>query len=475
MTMMLSEKHISAIHKILTAGEIIEPSSPEYGSQKMVWSGQKDRHPRLVLKPRSLPALQKTVKYLCESDLDFAVRSGGAGSSSASDIVLTMSAFNGFHFDRNTEVATVGAGQTWGDIDRKIEESAPGYAGVGVRVPFIGVGGSLSFCVSWISNNFGMGSDPQNLLDARIVLPDGRELWASEDPGLLWALRGGGGNFGVITEAKIKVHPFTSNICCFTIRFPDYALPAVSEAVSAFSKRPSEPKVAMHVFLMDLEQRTLRDEAPKACLELLIYDAHGKEHAQSEEGFKWALDIDGAMVGPMSSVTLRQMNESQAKLRSYMGMNGCLSTAITDNIDRGILIRGKKWWEQVIATNPFLGANTYMILEVMQEAVFASSGGRGATAWPHDSRGHILQLCVGSAAENGFSEELALDLLRKAPAEILPCHRPGDYIPLFIHEFHDLSQIFGQNYERLREIKTKYDPHGRLNKGFFIPPFKTCQ
>jgi hypothetical protein len=127
--MMLSEKHISAIHKILTAGEIIEPSSPEYGSQKMVWSGQKDRHPRLVLKPRSLPALQKTVKYLCESDLDFAVRSGGAGSSSASDIVLTMSAFNGFHFDRNTEVATVGAGQTWGDIDRKIEESAPGYAG----------------------------------------------------------------------------------------------------------------------------------------------------------------------------------------------------------------------------------------------------------------------------------------------------------------------------------------------------------
>lgn len=135
---------------------------------------------------------------------------------------------------------------------------------------------------------------------------------------------------------------------------------------------------------MDLEQRTLRGEAPKPCLELLIYDAYGKEHAQSEDGFKWALDIDGAMVGPISSVTLRQMNESQgknnfqckrvvakgepaAKLRSYMGMNGCLSTAITDNIDRGVLIRGKKWWEQVIATNPFLGANTYMILEVMQE------------------------------------------------------------------------------------------------------------
>jgi FAD/FMN-containing dehydrogenase len=213
--MTLSEKHIFAIHKILTAGEIIEPASPEYDLQTRVWSGQKNRHPQLVLKPRSLPALQKIIKYLCESDLDFAVRSGGAGSSSASDIVLNISAFNGFRFDKNTEVATVGAGQIWGDIDRKIEESAPGYAGplltprncyslisnkggsgVGVRVPFVGVGGSLSFCVSWISNSFGMGSDPHNLLDARIVLPDGRELWASEDPDLLWALRGGGGNFG---------------------------------------------------------------------------------------------------------------------------------------------------------------------------------------------------------------------------------------------------------------------------------------
>jgi FAD/FMN-containing dehydrogenase len=92
---------------------------------------------------------------------------------------------------------------------------------------------------------------------------------------------------------------------------------------------------------------------------------------------------------------------------------------------------------------------------------------------------------VGSGCPN----ELAMDLLKTAPAEIIPSHRAGDYLPNFIMEFHDLSQvgclavshlevvcffdnsqIFGDNYERLRQIKTKYDPAGRLNKGFFIPP-----
>jgi hypothetical protein len=68
---------------------------------------------------------------------------------------------------------------------------------VGARCPFVGVGGSiLSGGISWVSHEFGLSSDPQNLLDAHVVLENGSSIWASEDPDLLWALRGGGGNFG---------------------------------------------------------------------------------------------------------------------------------------------------------------------------------------------------------------------------------------------------------------------------------------
>lgn len=69
------------------------------------------------------------------------------------------------------------------------------------RTPFVGVGGSiLTGGVSWASQEFGLASDPQNLLDAHIVMTTGRSLWASEEPDLLWALRGGGGNFGGMSE-----------------------------------------------------------------------------------------------------------------------------------------------------------------------------------------------------------------------------------------------------------------------------------
>lgn len=216
--MVLSQVHMSALRAILSPGEILDVSSPEYLLHTETWSAQKNRHPAWVLRPSTLLALQNTVQYLCQEDeIDFAVRSGGIGSSSASDIVLSMAAFDGFEFDPNSETVIVGVGQTWGDVDRKIEESAPGYAGlfslitlpifcetdvtrqifevVGARTPYVGVGGSILCDISWLSSEFGLGSDPRNLLDAQVVLTDGCTLWASTEPDLLWALRGGGGNF----------------------------------------------------------------------------------------------------------------------------------------------------------------------------------------------------------------------------------------------------------------------------------------
>ena len=78
-----------------------------------------------------------------------------------------------------------------------MEEHAPGYQCVGARCTWVGVSGSaLVGGLSWLSHEFGMISDPQNLLDMQVVLRDGKVVWASEEPELMWALRGGGGNFG---------------------------------------------------------------------------------------------------------------------------------------------------------------------------------------------------------------------------------------------------------------------------------------
>ena len=198
MRMPLTTEYIRELKAILPEDDVLEPNSPAFAAHSLPWSLSYDQSPRLVVRPSTEPLLRDTVRYLCESnELDFAVRSRGLGSSSATDVVLSLRAFTDFEFDPARETVDVGAGLNWGDVDVKLAELAPGYLLVGSRCPYVGVGGStLAGGLSWLSHEFGLGSDPQNLLDARIILCDGHARWASEDPDLLWALRGGGGNFG---------------------------------------------------------------------------------------------------------------------------------------------------------------------------------------------------------------------------------------------------------------------------------------
>jgi cysteine desulfurase len=128
--MVLTESHRAALDKILSVDEIIDVSHPDYLSNTETWSAQKNCKPGRVLRPRTLSSLQDTVKYLCDTkEINFAVRSGGVGSSSAPDVVLSMVAFDEFAADVATDSVVVGAGQTWGDVDRKLEGALPGYAG----------------------------------------------------------------------------------------------------------------------------------------------------------------------------------------------------------------------------------------------------------------------------------------------------------------------------------------------------------
>ena len=115
---------------LLSASDIIEPSSSSYRTESLPWAAQKDLHPRLVVRPTTLESLSITLTYLSQTTLDFAIRSQGFGSSSAKDVLISMTAFDGFEFDRENEVLTVGAGQTWEDYYKKMEKVAPDYAGV---------------------------------------------------------------------------------------------------------------------------------------------------------------------------------------------------------------------------------------------------------------------------------------------------------------------------------------------------------
>ena len=193
----MAAEQLDELRALVSTSEIIERDAPGYKESSAPWSTWADQKPTLVVQPTSIDSMSKVVKLLYDSDLDFAIRNTGTGSVSAKDVILSTHGFKSFDFDEQMEILTIGSGFSWGEVDNLMEKNAPGWQVVGARCSWVGVAGSsLVGGLSWLSHEYGMISDPQNLLDLQIVLRHGRAVWASEEQELLWALRGGGGNFG---------------------------------------------------------------------------------------------------------------------------------------------------------------------------------------------------------------------------------------------------------------------------------------
>lgn len=308
-----STSQIEQILSQLSPEEIVAPDSPDYVTQSVTWAVQANKHPKVVVVPKTVKSLSGIISQANKTSLDIAVRCTGIGNASTADILVSLSEFKSFSFNSKNETITFGAGHNWGEIDDKVAEQAPGYAAVSARCTYVGVGGSiLQGGQSWLSSEYGLSCDPQNLLDAQVVKVDGSIVWASEDPDLLWALRGGGGGFGVVVAFKMKVYKYPSSIFCGQIIYPPEALHDVARETAAFASRCKDPKVAMHLYCLDMSQGTYTGKGHKPGLAIFAYDANGPEHGKSEEGFKWALDIPGA-IDLTKTLSHREVNQQFGK------------------------------------------------------------------------------------------------------------------------------------------------------------------
>jgi FAD/FMN-containing dehydrogenase len=191
-------------------GPLINADHPDYDTARAVWNGAIDRHPRLIARCIAAADVVAAVRFARDHDLEIAIRGGGhnvAGTAVCdSGIVIDLSAMRGVRVDSTEHRAWVQGGALWGDVDH--ETQAHGLATTGGIVSHTGVAGlTLGGGVGWLMRKHGLTVD--NLLAADVVTADGRLLRASEDehPDLFWALRGGGGNFGVVTSFEFRLHP----------------------------------------------------------------------------------------------------------------------------------------------------------------------------------------------------------------------------------------------------------------------------
>src|SRR5512145_2936203 len=191
-------------------GQQITADHSEYDTARAVWNGAIDRYPRLIARCRGTADVAAAVRFAREHDLEIAMRGGGhnvAGTAVCDDgIVIDLSAMRAVRVDPDRGTAQVQGGALWGDVDQQTQ--AHGLATTGGIVSHTGVAGlTLGGGIGWLMRKHGLTVD--NLLAADVVTADGELLRASEDqhPDLFWALRGGGGNFGVVTSFRFALHP----------------------------------------------------------------------------------------------------------------------------------------------------------------------------------------------------------------------------------------------------------------------------
>lgn len=191
-------------------GEIITPADPRYDAARVVWNGDIDRRPALVLRPVGAVDVAEAISLGRDQGFSIAVRGGGhavAGYGTVDEgLIIDLSLMRGVRVDVENRRAVVQGGALWGDVDR--ETQAHGLATTGGIVSHTGVAGlTLGGGLGWLMRKLGLTVD--NLAAAQLVTADGQVVRASDDenPELMWGLRGGGGNFGIVTEFEFELHP----------------------------------------------------------------------------------------------------------------------------------------------------------------------------------------------------------------------------------------------------------------------------
>jgi FAD/FMN-containing dehydrogenase len=212
----------SALAELL-AGEVITPQHPEYDAARRVWNGMIDKYPVAIARCAGPDDVATAVRFAAEHNLPLAVRGGGhnvACTAGVDDgLVIDLSAMRGVRLDPSRRTVHVQGGATWADVDAV---TAPlGLVTPGGVVSETGVAGlALSGGVSHQRRLHGMTID--NLVCAEVVLANGRRVQASADDhaDLHWALRGGGGNFGVVTSFELRLHALGPEVFGLNVAYP---------------------------------------------------------------------------------------------------------------------------------------------------------------------------------------------------------------------------------------------------------------
>jgi len=443
-------------------GEIIGPEDEEYDDVRAVWNGMIDRRPAVIVRPTGTADVVAAVEFARETDLAIAVHGGGhnvAGLSTVDGgVMIDLSEMNGVVVDPGERTVRVQGGATLGDVDH--ETQLHGLATALGAVSETGVAGlTLNGGYGHLSREFGLAAD--NLRSVEIVTADGRVRTASaeENPDLFWAVRGGGGNVGIVTTFEFELHEVGPEVSTLFVWFHGEDAETVLGRFRTWSE--SAPREAgLLPFLAhvpDLEEfpEEHRGEPAVACL-----GSFRGDHEESEAVFAPLVESATPIAdfsGPMRFEELQSMLDEDYPegLRYYW------KSIFLDDLTDEVIEIARRYNERA--------PSLLSTIDVWLLGGAVSDVPQEATAFWHREKPYMLNFEANW--EDPADDEANVEWVREGFAEVeaLPVAsgRYGNF-PGFAND--PARLLFGGNYDRLVEVKREYDPENRFRLNQNVPP-----
>lgn len=437
-------------------GRLIEPDQPGYTDAITLWNGMIDDRPALVAQPTGVADVMHLVTFARRQGIEIAVKGGGhnvAGYATTNGgLMIDLERMRNVRVDPERRTARAGGGARWSDFDR--EAGAFGLATTGGVISTTGVAGlTLGGGVGWLIGKHGLASD--NLVSVDLVTADGEHITANEHshPDLFWALRGGGGNFGVATSLEFQLHPQGMIFGGMVAHPPDKA---------------------------DEVLRFYREFTATAPDELTVYCGQMAEPEQGQRiaalAFCWSGDLDRAesVLRPLLDFGSPVMTIAEPMPYGvWNGANDALFPHGRHYYWKSAMLRELN--DDVLDVLAEFGANAPLPwLNITVEAYEGAMNRRApdATAFPHrDAR---YQVVIVGAWDDPAQEAIGRQWARDLHAAVAPHAMRGDFLNFTALDADDRQQRiragYGQNWDRLVEVKRRVDPDNVFHRNNTITP-----
>jgi FAD/FMN-containing dehydrogenase len=439
-------------------GQVLRPGDDGYQEAARIWNGAYDgRRPALIVGCSGAADVIAAVGFARSNDLPIAVRGGGhsiAGFSTCDGgLVIDLSGMREVRVDPVARRAQVGAGATWADVDHETQAHALGTTGG--LVSTTGVGGfTLGGGIGWLMRKHGLACD--NLRAADVVTADGRLVHASEQENsdLLWGLRGGGGNFGIVTRFELELYPVGPLVYAGAIFYPadhdvellrlfrDWA-PGVPDDITAALNLTTAPPLPV------IPQEWHGEKV----IALLLVSAGPAEEAEAlVRAFREAAEPAADLLGPMPYIAMQTLIDPLWQ----KGIHAYFKASNLARLDDGLIER----LHELHMSTP--GPQCEIHVHQMGGAV--ARVGDGETAFPERSMPFVLNAVAGWH-DPGASAAHA-EWARAVNDGATDASTGRAYVN-FLGDGDAARSSYGPDtYDRLASLKRKYDPTNvfRLNQ-----------